>query len=108
LESLHLKKAIFHSDKVVIFRKKGDVTIHTEDIISIEYTKPTLLKYFLAGLAPGGSKTPGWLYILVKNNEKKHDIYLLKIDHKDIVKLPDFYQKKLDPYYDPRKPDEKL
>lgn len=89
MESLELKKAIFYPTEIILMHKKGNVTIKVEDIDHIIYTKRTLITMFLG--------TPSKLLTVFLNkkiNNKKS--YNLIIEYKDVLKLQDFFQKRID------------
>lgn len=87
MEILELKKAIFYSNRIVILKKKGNITINIEDIERIDYDKPTLWNYIVRAPALG------YLRIFLKNKMLK--AYYVRIKYKEVLKLPEFYRKKI-------------
>lgn len=96
MESMHLKKAIINSNEIILLRKKGDIIISIDNITRIDYTKPTFFSCLIAGLLPDGT-FPGYLKIFLKEKINKSKDYLVKIKHNDVLKLPEFYLRKIDP-----------
>lgn len=96
MESLQLKKATLYPTEIVILKKKGNITISINDIMRIDYTKPTFFSCLIAGLLPDGT-FPGYLKIFLSKKNNKSKSYLIKIRFDDVRKLPQFYLKKIDP-----------
>ena len=93
MESLRLKKAIFYPTEIVFLRKKGNIAVSIDDIERIEYERPTLLNYILAY----GGTFPGRLEIYLKRKINRTKLYFVRIKNKDIINLPEIYQRKIDP-----------
>jgi hypothetical protein len=91
MDIFKLKKAVFFANRIVIFKRVGNITINIEDIDRLEYIKPSLLNYLL----PIGGMGPGRLYIYLKNKMFGTLLYIIKIKYKDIFCLPEYYRKKL-------------
>lgn len=96
MNSLQVKKAIFNSTEIVFLRKNGNITVSIEDIERIEYSKPTLINYLLASTWFGGTY-PGRLQIHLNKRVNNTKLYLVKLKHKELSELPEFYIKKVDP-----------
>ena len=96
MENLKLKKVIFYHDKIILLKKKGDITIDVNNIERVEYVKPVLINYLWASTWFGGTY-PGRLQIYLKEKVDKTKLYLVKIKYKDVLKLPEFYLRKIDP-----------
>ena len=45
MDIFKLKKAVFFANRIVIFKRVGNITINIEDIDRLEYIKPSLLNY---------------------------------------------------------------
>lgn len=93
---LILRDAIFFED-YILYRKNGDkVIILEENIESINYSKPTLFRYFLAATSRG-YLTPGYLWIEAKvqfqeKKKLKKRIYGIKIKYEEVFNLPKKFQ----------------
>lgn len=85
---MKFKEVDFYYDKIVFHKKSGDVVIRLNEIERIEYVKPTILNYLLSGIAPGSTTFPGRLQIHTKVKIGKSKLHLVKIKHKEVVKLP--------------------
>jgi len=96
MELLELKRATFTNDKIVLIKKKGNITINIEDIERIEYTKPSLLNYLFASTWFGGT-FPGRLQIYCNKKIKKTRLYLIRIKYKEVELLPSVYLKLIYP-----------
>ena len=53
MEYLQFKKATFYPDKVVLHKKKGDITIDTDNIYSVNYDKPSFFNFILMFMGGG-------------------------------------------------------
>ena len=91
MESLELKKAIFYANEIVLLKKKGNITINIDDIERIDYDRPTLWNFIVRAPALG------YLRIFVKG--RKLNAYYVRIKYQDVLKLPEFYLKKIYPSY---------
>lgn len=82
---LELEKVIFTKKKVIIKTKKGDVVVEYDNIKEGEYRKKNFFNYLTmqAALFP-----PGWLFIKFKNKIGKRSSIAFKIEHEDLLKLP--------------------
>ncbi|MCL2062203.1 MAG: hypothetical protein FWH03_06245 [Firmicutes bacterium] len=85
MESLQLKKAIFNPTEIVLLKKKGNITIHVDEIEWIYYRKPTLLNWLFATWFPG-------VFNIFLKNEHGGKWFALRIKYKDFCKLPGVYQ----------------
>lgn len=86
-ECLELKKATFYSDRIVLHKKKGDITILLSEVERFCYTRPTLRNYFFCGLV--GGACPGMLSILLKKpHQGKRGGYTVRIKYEDFNRLP--------------------
>ena len=75
----------------MLIRKKGNITIHVDDIEYISYDVPN---YWLVVLCPGGS-TPKAFRIHLKREINGGKVYCLIIKYKDVLKLQKFFQKEI-------------
>lgn len=89
MEKLELKKEIFYPDKIVLSRKKGNITIYYEDIVSLKYKKPNLWNFIDAIWFCG--IRPGWLFICLNKKIGKKRRYAIRIKYKDFLNLPKNY-----------------
>lgn len=96
MESLHLKRVIFYPDKIVLLRKKDDIIINIDNIWTINYTKPTLINIFLAGLLKSYPEGIGVLVIWTKKKVGKSEHFQINIKYRDVLKLPEIYLKIID------------
>jgi hypothetical protein len=87
MNELKLKSAIIYPNKIVLLKKKGNIIIHTEDIVSIDYDKPTLWNFIVRAPAIG------YLRVFIKDKPLK--AYYIKMKYQDVVRLPEFYRKKI-------------
>jgi hypothetical protein len=94
MNSLELKSAIFTSKQIIIIKKNNKIIINIDDIERIEYSKPTLLNYLLSSTWFGGTY-PGRLQIHLNKKIGKTKLYLVKINYKEFVKLPEVFKIKL-------------
>ena len=81
------KKADFYTDKIVIKKKKGNITINRAEIDKICYARPTLSNYLFAEIH---QLLPGQLAIWLKKpvSKPKKAGYVIWMKYKDFQKLP--------------------
>lgn len=96
---MKFKEVYFDNDKIVLRKNSGDVVIGLNEIERIEYVKPTILNYLLSGIAPGSTTFPGRLQIRTKVKIGRSKLHLVKIKHKEVVKLPKEILDIIDPLY---------
>jgi len=87
MDELKLKRAIIHPNKIVLLRKKGDIIIYTEDIVHIDYDRPTFWNFIVRAPALG--------YLRVFIKDKPLRAYYIKIKYQDVLILPAFYRGKI-------------
>lgn len=92
MESLEIKKVIFHPTEIVFLRKKGNININVSDIDWISYKKPTIINYLLALFS---GTYPNRLEIYLKKKINKTKLYLVRIKYNDVLKLQGFFQKEI-------------
>ena len=85
-ERYETKKAIFYSDKIVLKKKQGDITIDYKEIDQLWYSRPTLSNFIF----PHGI-FPGQLLIRLKKPllKGKKAAYWLRIKYSDFLKIPE-------------------
>lgn len=102
-KKLGYPRTVFYEDCIVFYYKDGrEVRIGTNDIDSILYEKPSLWNYIKAYPFFGGT-FPGRMEIYLTNSfgnslmnrVSTSALYLVKISHKEIYKLPTFYKQKM-------------
>ena len=92
-EKFETKNAIFYSDKIVLKKSKGDITIEMQEIERLNYTIPTLENYILAS----GEMYPGRLAIWLKPpHEGKKPRYFIKMKNIDFLSLPFELKRRVD------------
>lgn len=96
---MKFKEVDFENDKIVLYKKSGDVVIKLNEIERIEYVKPTILNYLLCAIAPGSTTFPVRLEIRTKVKIGRSKLHLVKIKHKEVVKLPKEILDIIDPLY---------
>ena len=86
-ERFETKKAIFYSDKIVLKKKKGDITIDYQEIDKLVYARPTMSNYIFAQM---NQIFPGQLAIWLKKplKEGKKAGYVLWIKYKNFLRIP--------------------
>lgn len=84
-----IKKAVFYSDKIILLRKKGNVTIYNKDIASLRHAKPNLWNFIEASWFCGIRS--GCLFICLNQKIGEKTRYAIKIKYKDFLKLPKNY-----------------
>lgn len=77
----------FDNYKIVLHKKSVEFVIRLNEIGFIEFVKPTILNYLLSGIAPRSTTLPGRLQIRTKVKIGNSKLYLVKIKHKEAVKL---------------------
>ena len=65
--------------------------------VDIKYVKPTVFDYLLSGIGGSGSTYPGRLEIRLNVKVGKTKLYLVKIKFKEVLTLPDWCIKFIDP-----------
>ncbi|MDE6059058.1 MAG: hypothetical protein K2G44_03355 [Clostridia bacterium] len=94
-ECLELKKATFYSDKIVLHKRKGDITIMLKEVDRFDYTKPSFMSFLLAGLCSTGA-SPGYLLITLKKpHTGKKGAYYMRLKYDDYCRLPSDYSMKM-------------
>jgi hypothetical protein len=95
MEKLEIKNATLYHDKIVlVWWKKEIITINIEDILGLEYVKPSLLNYILSSHIFFGTY-PGRLIIRLKHKIGKTKMYYVKIKYADFKKIPVEYKRLL-------------
>ena len=85
---MNFKEVDFDNDKIVFHKKSGDVVIRLNEIKSIKYAKPSIFNYLICAIGQAASTFPGRLEIRTKVKIGKSKLHLVKIKHKEVVKLP--------------------
>lgn len=95
MEKLEIKNATLYHDKIVfVWWKKEIITINIEDILGLEYVKPSPLNYILSSHIFFGTY-PGRLIIRLKHKIGKTKMYYVKIKYGDFKKIPVEYKRLL-------------
>lgn len=83
---LELENVTFTKKKIIVKTKKEDVVIGYDNVKGGEYRKKTFFNYLTmqSALYP-----PGWLFIKFKKKIGKRSSIAFKIEHEDLLKLPD-------------------
>ena len=82
---LELEKVTFTKKKILVKTRKGDVVIEYDNIKEGSYNKKNFFNYLTmqAALYP-----PGWLFIKFKKKIGRRSSIAFKIEHEDLLKLP--------------------
>lgn len=89
---IEFDKIIVYSDRIII--KKTSRVFYLDDIESLFYARWSIKNYF--SLAFGDYKSPGFLYIILKNGSFIRKKNSIKFHYSDIEKLPNKVKKKLE------------
>lgn len=92
MEKIEFKNATFYPNAIVLM-KYGNLRIDIADIDHIIYKKPTLLNYLLVYLS---GSAPGYMQIHLRKKVCGTDFYQVKLKYKEVMRLEDFFQKKID------------
>ncbi len=91
-EKIEFKKAIFTSNQIIIKKRKQDIIIPLKMIDRLLYAKFTIRTYLILGL--GDYRSPGVLYIYLKEKINKRKRYCFFIKYENLTKIPEkIYQK---------------
>ena len=82
---LELEKVTFTNKKIIVKTKKEDVVIEYDNIKEGEYRKKNFFNYLIM---KGALYPPGWLFIKFKKKIGKRSSIAFKIEHEDLLKLP--------------------
>ena len=82
---LELEKVTFTKKKIIVKTRTGDVVIEYDNIKEGSYNKKNFFNYLTmqAALYP-----PGWLFIKFKKKIGRRSSIAFKIEHEDLLKLP--------------------
>ena len=97
---LEKKKAIFSKKNIIVKSKKGDIIVDYSNIKETSYHKKNIFNYIF-GL--GLDIAPGWLLIKLKEKIGRRRSIAFKIEHEELLKLPNKILKllMLSEYYNP-------
>jgi len=98
---IEFKKAIFTSNQIIIKKRKSNIIISLENIKEIFYAKFTFRSYLDLGL--GDWRTPGALYIYLKEKINNKKMYCFFIKYDNLTKIPEKIYKKIK-FYTPGEP----
>ena len=82
---LELENVTFTKKKIIVKTKKEDVVIEYDNVKEGEYRKKNFFNYLIM---KGALYPPGWLFIKFKKKIGKRSSIAFKIEHKDLLKLP--------------------
>ena len=82
---LELENVTFTKKKIIVKTKKEDVVIEYDNIKEGEYRKKNFFNYLIM---KGALYPPGWLFIKFKKKIGKRSSIAFKIEHEDLLKLP--------------------
>ena len=82
---LELEKVTFTKKKIIVKTRKGDVVIEYDNVKVGEYRKKTFFNYLTM---QGALYPPGWLFLKFKKKIGKRSSIAFKIEHEDLLKLP--------------------
>ena len=82
---LELEKVIFTNNNIVVKTRKGDVVIEYDNIKEGSYNKKNFFNYLTMA---GALYPPGWLFIKFKKKIGRRSSIAFKIEHEDLLKLP--------------------
>ena len=83
---LELENVTFTKKKIIVKTKKEDVVIEYDNVKEGEYRKKNFFNYLIM---KGALYPPGWLFIKFKKKIGKRSSIAFKIEHEDLLKLPD-------------------
>lgn len=83
---LELENVTFTKKKIIVKTRKGDVMIEYDNVKEGEYRKKNFFNYLIM---KGALYPPGWLFIKFKKKIGKRSSIAFKIEHEDLLKLPD-------------------
>ena len=97
---LETKKAIFTKNNILVKNRKGNIVIEYSNIKMTSYHKKNLFNFIFA---QGLDIAPGWLLIRFKEKIGKRKAIAFKIEHEELLKLPNKILKllMLHEYYTP-------
>ena len=82
---LELENVTFTKKKIIVKTKKEDVVIEYDNVKEGEYRKKNFFNYLIM---KGALYPPGWLFIKFKKKIGKRSSIAFKIEHGDLLKLP--------------------
>ena len=82
---LELENVTFTKKKIIVKTKKEDVVIEYDNVKEGEYRKKNFFNYLIM---KGALYPPGWLFIKFKKKIGKRSSIAFKIEHEDLLKLP--------------------
>ena len=82
---LELENVTFTKKKIIVKTKKEDVLIEYDNVKEAEYRKKNFFNYLIM---KGALYPPGWLFIKFKKKIGKRSSIEFKIEHEDLLKLP--------------------
>ena len=82
---LELENVTFTKKKIIVKTKKEDVVIEYDNIKVGQYSKKNFFNYLIM---QGALYPPGWLFIRFKKKIGKRSSIAFKIEHEDLLKLP--------------------
>ena len=92
-ECLKLKKATFYSDRIILHKNRGDITIYIHEIDHLDYARANLWNYIVAS----GGICPGRLGIWLKMPRAgRKSRYFVKMKHIDFLSLPFDIKRRVD------------
>lgn len=97
---LETEKVIFTKKNIIVKSMKSDIIVEYSNIKETSYHKKNISNYIFA---QGLDIAPGWLLIKFKEKVVKRSSISFKIEHEELLKLPNKILKllMLYEYYDP-------
>jgi hypothetical protein len=82
---LELEKVTFTNKKIIVKTRKKEVVIEYDNVKEGSYNKKNFFNYLLM---QASNYPPGWLFIKFKNKIGKRSSIVFKIEHEELLKLP--------------------
>lgn len=98
---IEFKKAKFTSNQIVIKRRRENIIIPIEKIEKLLYAKFSIKNYLSLGF--GDCRSPGALYIYLKEKINNKSMYCFFIKYNNLEKIPEKIYKKIK-FYIPGEP----
>ena len=82
---LEIEKVTFTNKKIIVKTRKEEVVIEYDNVKEGSYNKNNFFNYLFM---QASNYPPGWLFIKFKKKIGKRSSIAFKIEHEDLLKLP--------------------